>query len=152
MKVFISKKEYRKLLDILFIADWIMNASRDDEGEETKDYKELTQKFFSLAKDYGYDDLIEYENGEYWETRKFEVESPSLTYIREYEEEDFWDKLIDRLSERDLEEKYGSEILSEIYENEEIYYELEGFKQKYLDEFSIFGFKRLKIEKYATEI
>ena len=61
-KINLTKKEYRALLDMIAISDWIMHAQSEGpkDRDDTKDYTDLEQKIYSLAKDFGYDDLIEY--------------------------------------------------------------------------------------------
>jgi hypothetical protein len=108
MKIHFTKKEYRALLDIIQIADWVMHAHDIQEKHETAYYRELFQKFYSFAKEMGFEDLIEFakENGEYYPTRKFEDESMADPLIQSFENKSFWDNLIDRLAERDaLKEK-----------------------------------------------
>ena len=61
MKINITKKEYRLLLDILSIADWVMNAYQTEDDPRTKPYEDLEQKFLSYAKDFGFENLIVYD-------------------------------------------------------------------------------------------
>jgi len=147
MKINITNKEYLILLDILYIADWIMHGFYTEDRVATKKYRDLEQKLFSLAKEFGADDLIKPDgkDGEFFATRKFEDESLALEYIEEYEEESFWDELIERLAERDLVHKYGPEIMKLIFEDEDIHDELENFKEKYAKEFEKNGLKNLRL-------
>ncbi len=58
MEINITKKEYETLLEMLEITDWILHAHKTDMPEETKPFRELEQKIFSLAKDFGYNHLV----------------------------------------------------------------------------------------------
>ena len=57
MKINFTKREYRLLIDILEISEWVLNAHSNVEREDTKKYSELAQKIFSYAKEMGYEDL-----------------------------------------------------------------------------------------------
>ena len=144
MKIEFNKEEYLKLLDMLNIADWVIHSFATEEGEDTKEYRELQAKVFSFAQEYGLDDLVEQFEGSYEPTRKFEDESPAFDFIEEYEEEVFWDELIDRLTQRDMEKKHGDEWLEDIFENEELFREYQHKLLEYEDEFEKYGLARLK--------
>lgn len=146
MKINITKKEYEKLLDIFYIADWIMHAFYCDVRPETKEYRELEQRIFAYAKDYGLDDLIEEDiDGGFSPTRKFEDESGAHDFIEEYEEETLWDELIERLARRDFIEKHGLEAMETVFNNEKMFNELECIKEKYSQEFEASGVQKLRI-------
>jgi len=50
MKINITKSEYRLLLDVLSISDWVMNSHKIGKNPKSEPYKELEQKFMSFAK------------------------------------------------------------------------------------------------------
>ncbi len=147
MKINITKKEYKTLLEILEIADWILHAHKTDEPpEDTKPYRELEQKVFALSKDFGYDHLITFDKElqTYFPTSEFEDTSPGMDYIEDFENESFWEDLIARFVERDLiremgEEKYLSLDPIERIEKEEPHW------KKYGAEFEAHGIDQLEI-------
>jgi hypothetical protein len=148
VKINITKKEYHTLLDILYIADWIINAFAMDERVEAKEYRELEQKFFAFAKDFGADDLIEldHEDGQFYPSPKMDDETRAMKFINEFEEETLWDELIDRLALRDLVEQHGSEITKSILKDKKIFKELENLKDKYSKEFENHGIENLRLQ------
>jgi hypothetical protein len=147
VKINITKKEYHNLLDILFMADWIINAFAEDDRPEAKEYRDLEQKFFSFAKEYGVDDLIELDtqDGQFYPTRKMEDKTRAMDFINEFEEETLWDELIERLAMRDLVEKHGSEITTSVYEDKNTFMKLQNLQDKYVKEFKNHGIKNLRI-------
>ncbi|HZK52740.1 MAG TPA: hypothetical protein VFC84_00850 [Desulfosporosinus sp.] len=147
MKINFTKKEYVKLLDVLYIADWIMNAFHSEERVETKEYKDLEQNLFRFAKTFGVDDLITLDSGggEFMPTKEFEEESPALEFIEEYEVESFWDELIGQLAKRDLILKHGPQIMKLVFEDEDINRELETLEEKYAQEFKENGLSNLRL-------
>ena len=50
------KKEYRLLLDMISIAEWVLNAYTTEDHPQSDPYEELEQKILSYAKDYGFDE------------------------------------------------------------------------------------------------
>ncbi|HZJ83531.1 MAG TPA: hypothetical protein VFD57_06955 [Clostridia bacterium] len=146
MKIDITKDEYKCLLDILYISDWVMNAFSVEERDDTRVYRDLEQKLLSLADGFGLGDLVDLEGrDEIFPSRKFEDESPAFKFIKEYDGEVFWDGLIERLAKRDFLEKHGKESLQKIFKDEELFNELEDMRVKYHNEFVTEGLRRLKI-------
>ncbi len=146
MEINITKKEYETLLEMLEITDWILHAHKTDMPEETKPFRELEQKIFSLAKDFGYDHLVKYdpELQRFFPTKEFEDTSPALEYIEDFENESFWEDLIERLVERDLIWEMGEENYLALDPGDRIEKEGPHWK-KYGDEFETHGIDRLEI-------
>ena len=77
-------------------------------------------------------------------TRECEENSPARPYIDEFEEETFWDELIDRLANRDILREIGEKKLLSINKEErmKIYFD---FEERYQEEFEEHGVERLEI-------
>ncbi|WP_136805580.1 hypothetical protein [Desulfosediminicola flagellatus] len=148
MKIHLTKKEYRNLLDILSISDWVMNAHRNEVEAKCKPYNELQQKILSYARDFGCDDVVESDKNSntYYLTHMDDDEAISNEFIKEYEEEFFWDELTSRLSQRDLIEEKGYDAVVEMKPIERMT-KTEEFSDKYHDEFENNGIKNLIIKK-----
>ena len=90
MKIHFTKKEYLLLLDMLQMADWVMNShkTRDQQEEETKDYGEVIQKIYSYAKEARCDHLLEKSrhSEELFPTKDYEVNGRHRALIGEFEE------------------------------------------------------------------
>ena len=111
MKINITKKQYRLLLDILSIAEWVMDAYKVEEDPKSKPYKEVEQLFLSRAKEFGFDNLVEYdrEDDKYYPTREYEDLETDRVFIDEFEDDVFWEELCNRLAKRDLMRTHGVE-------------------------------------------
>jgi hypothetical protein len=109
MKINFTKSEYRLLIEIVEIAEWVLHSHRTQEPEGTKKYSILIQKILSYAKEMGFEDLIAYDSqlGGYYATKQFEDESDHMGYIDEFEDDVFWDALAHRLAVRDLVTQVG---------------------------------------------
>jgi len=148
MKIDITKEEYRLLLDILSISDWVMNATRVEADSETAPYAALMQKFLSHAKAFGFDNFVEYDDQDknYFFTAEFEAAESDAGLIDEFEDFCFWEQLCDRLAERDLINEKGVEAVHEMSPWDRIAEE-EGYIAKYEDEFAKNGIANLVISR-----
>ncbi len=131
MNVEISKQEYRDLLDILSMADWVMTAHNSGKDGRTESYERLIQKFYSLAKD----------------------TSRSWEFIDEFTEDAFWDELTHRMTERDMARQAGGYEQLRSLSREE-WSALEApIHERYSEEFYRSGIERLEIaEHYGHEM
>ena len=146
MKIDFTKKEYRLLLDILSISDWVMSSHKDEPDERVTPYEELQQKIFSCAENFGFDNLISYDESleGYSPTLEFEDESDDQDFIDEYDEDSFWDALAGRLAQRDLMDEIGSEAFIELDPVDRI--NMEDKKvDNYLNEFETNGIVNLRV-------
>jgi hypothetical protein len=109
MKIEITKEEYRNLLDLLYIADWVLIAHKTGDDPRTKPYDDIIQKLYSRAREAGYERLIGHDpqTRDHFTTREFEEASKALVFIDEFVDDSFWDELIIRLAERDAAQQAG---------------------------------------------
>jgi hypothetical protein len=147
MQVDFSKEEYRTLLEILEIADWVLFAHRTDEPEDRKKYRNFEQKIFRFAEELGFGNLITYdeEMGKYFPTREHDENSPVRPFIEEFEEENFWDELVDRLADRDMLHVIGEKKLLSMTREQRFRAHFD-FEERYQEEFEKHGIKRLEIK------
>lgn len=147
MKINFTKDEYRHLLDLVYLGDWVMTADDVGKNVKKKHHEEITQKIYSYAKDFGCEDLIEFnaEFDKYNETRDFE-ESEVSQCLAEFEENCFWETLISRLAERDFLKELPPGGLNALSLKEK-FTEIQKHEDKWADEFSKFGIDHLKIKE-----
>jgi predicted RNA-binding protein (virulence factor B family) len=144
MEINFSKNEFKNLLEMLFLADWVTNCFKERDDKTNQTYDELKQKIMALADDYGCGHMVEYNEdlGMFVETE--EVEDCLLdNIIIPYEQNKFWLNLSTQLALRDYEEKYGSSSVD--LQLEKTQKELDESEEEYLEEFSENGVKNLKI-------
>ena len=51
MQLELTKKEFRRLLDMVYIGNWILNSTRGD--DRFQDYDDLESKLFALGRSHG---------------------------------------------------------------------------------------------------
>jgi len=153
MNINFTKEEYLLLLDIIYMADWILHAHSIGERSETKDYSELFQKLMIHAKELGCSELIEFNEIEqdYMLTGDFEEGSAVLNYLDEFEGESFWDELISRLAMRDaliaLKVSSAHEVASEL-----LFPALSKAEEYWSKEFETFDLNRISLNKGPSSI
>lgn len=145
MKLNLTASEYRLLLDLVYLGEWMACARLEsDEHPRVKKYGPLVQKIYSYAAEAGCGELIERlrESGRLEPTRQFEEDDDLLEVIHEYDQDSFWDELIDRLAERDVRAVTGDGQLPPFKE----YLDLAApIEEKYAREFETHGLGRMQL-------
>ena len=99
MNIELSTKEYRRLLDLVYIGNWILNSTRGDDRFE--DYDRVESKLFSLCAKAGMPSLAESWRGEIVPSRAF-AEGGIHEAIMDYEDTVFYEILAEELARRDM--------------------------------------------------
>ena len=101
MKLDLTTKQFRRLLDMAYIGNWILNSTRGD--DRFKDYDEVESLLFAKAREEGMGVLAEDWQGEVVPSRAF-AEGGIHEAIMEYENNVFFDILAEDLARRDMED------------------------------------------------
>jgi hypothetical protein len=129
MQIDLTPKEFRRLLDLVYIGNWVLNSTRGN--DRFQDYDDLESKIFSLSPA-----LSEPWNGTVVPSRAF-AEGGIHEAIALYEDNVFYEILAEELSRRDMD---YPEITDENYE------EIIGRMDQYMSEFQISGVQHLVLE------
>lgn len=148
MQLTLSKGQYKHLVRLVYLGNWMINAihSGDKGDAQFEKYNEIEQLIFSFAKEAGFEQLVEYdeESKEFFPTRRFDEDKEVNKYREEYNNHTFWEELFYNLVERDMTELYGQDYVEKMSFKERIEKE-EPFRQKYDNELQKYGIERLKI-------
>lgn len=101
MKLELTTKQFRRLLDMAYIGNWILNSTRGD--DRFKDYDDVESLLFAKAREEGMGVLAEDWQGEVVPSRAF-TEGGIHEAIMEYENNVFFDILAEDLARRDMED------------------------------------------------
>ena len=135
MQFNLTKKEFRQLLDMVYIGNWILNSTRGD--DRFQDYDNLESKLFTLCRSCGMDALAEDWNDTVIPSQAYQ-KGGIQEVIAYYEDNVFYEILAEELSRRDM---GYAEISEDNYD--EIVSRMEG----YMSEFQTSGVDRLVIEE-----
>lgn len=134
MMIDLTEKEFRRLLDMVYIGNWILNSARGEDRFE--DYDFLQEKLFAQCAKCGMKSLIERWDGHVMPSKAYE-EGGIHEAIADYEDAVFFDILAEELARRDME----SEGLSQDDENE-----LSARIESYFSEFERHGIDNLEVD------
>ena len=101
MKLELTTKQFRRLLDMAYIGNWILNSTRGD--DRFKDYDQVESLLFAKAREEGMTVLAEDWKGEVVPSRAF-AEGGIHEAIMEYENNVFFDILAEDLARRDMDD------------------------------------------------
>ena len=119
MNLELSKKQLRRLLDLVYIGNWILNSTRGD--QRFKDYDDVESLLFARAALEGMPALAELYQGEIIPSKAF-VEGGIHEAIAEYENNVFFDILAEDLARRDMNDAPIDESnLAELTSRMEVY-------------------------------
>ena len=135
MQIELTNKEFRMLLDMVYIGNWVLNSTRGE--DRFQDYDNIESKLFALCHHTGLRALAQVQDG---------TTVPSQAYtqggiheaIAFYEDNIFYEILAEELSRRDM--NYP-EVTPENYG------EIVERMNRYMDEFELSGVDRLVLEE-----
>lgn len=111
----LTREQFLALLKAVYLGNWVANAHR--EVGLLKEYENIEDCVFSYAKQFGYGKYVDDEladEGRYFPTRNFEEETDVNLRHDEYDDEIFWDELIERMAERDVISSHSRKELMEM--------------------------------------
>lgn len=130
MQIELTPKEFRRLLDMVYIGNWVLNSTRGE--DRFADYDNLESKLFALSPA-----LSEPWNGTVVPSRAY-TEGGIHEAIAYYEDNVFYEILAEELSRRDMD-------YPEI--NDENYDEIVTRMDRYMSEFELSGVDHLVLEE-----
>ena len=134
MNIELSKKQFRRLLDLVYIGNWILNSTRGE--QRFADYDQVESLLFGRAALEGMPQLAELYQGEIIPSRAF-VEGGIHEAIVEYENNVFFEILAEDLARRDMD---GAPI------DESNYAELTSRIDAYIAEFEEHGTDNILVD------
>ena len=132
MQLALSEKQYRRLLDLVYIGNWILNSTRGD--DRIREYDEVESLIFGECLRHGMPKLVELYNGEIIPSRAF-AEGGIHEAILAYEDAVFYEILAQELALRDMQEIGHADNETELENRYEDY--LGEFEQHGTDNISV---------------
>lgn len=134
MDVHMTEKQFRRLLDLVYIGNWVLNSTRGD--DRIRDYDQVESLLFSHCLDHGMASLVELYNGEIIPSRAF-AEGGIHEAIMAYEDVTFFEILAEELALRDLDAERATE---------ENYDEVMDRMEQYMGEFEAHGTDHISVD------
>lgn len=134
MNIELSQKQFRLLLDMVYIGNWVLNSARGE--DRIAAYDDLESRLFYECVRSGMSELAEFRGGTVQASRAF-VEGGIHEAIMDYEDAIFFDILSEELSRRDMQIEGANPDDRE---------ELEKRIAEYNAEFEQSGIEHVKVE------
>ena len=101
MEIKLSEKQFRRLLDLVYIGNWVLNSTRGD--DRIRQYDEVESLIFSHCLGHGMTGLTELYEGELIPSRAF-AEGGIHEAIMAYEDTTFFEILAQEMALRDMDD------------------------------------------------
>ncbi|NLB29831.1 MAG: hypothetical protein GX823_06400 [Clostridiales bacterium] len=135
MNIELTPKEFRRLLDMAFIGNWVLNSTRGD--DRLTDYDDVESRLFLEALLSGMTALAEIRDGAVLPSAEFEAGGIHEA-IADYEDTIFFEILAEELARRDMNfAPISSENMGE----------LTSRIDEYIEEFEENGMEHIVLEK-----
>lgn len=134
MELHLTEKQFRRLLDLVYIGNWVLNSTRGE--DRIRDYDQVESLIFSHCLDHGMTKLVELYDGEMIPSRAF-AEGGIHEAIMAYEDVTFFEILAEELALRDLDAERATE---------ENYDEVMDRMEQYMGEFEAHGTDHISVD------
>ena len=134
MEIKMTEKQFRRLLDLVYIGNWILNSTRGD--DRIRQYDEVESLVFSQCLAHGMAPLTELYQGQLIPSQAF-AEGGIHEAIMAYEDTTFFEILAQELALRDMDDPPITE---------ENYDEVMERMNEYLGEFQCHGTDHVTVE------
>jgi hypothetical protein len=142
-KVEFTSDQFRQLMKLVYLGHWISNSHKD---EPDKSIDEMEQFIYSKAKEFGCNDLVEFDSNYKKNYPSLDMEEELDLVVQDYDEYVFWEELAWRMAERDFTRKFDhAQILC--MTSDEIFREKNTIADKYFEEFNVSGIENLGFVK-----
>ena len=101
MEIKMTQKQFRRLLDLVYIGNWVLNSTRGN--DRISEYDEVESLIFSQCLSHGMTPLVELYEGEIIPSKAF-AEGGIHEAIMAYEDTTFFEILAQELALRDMDD------------------------------------------------
>ena len=134
MEIKLTEKQFRRLLDLVYVGNWVMNSTRGD--DRIREYDDVESTVFANCLSHGMVPLVEAYQGELIPSRAF-AEGGIHEAIMAYEDNTFFEILAQELALRDMDDPPITE---------ENYDEVMSRMDEYLGEFERHGTDNITVD------
>ncbi len=110
MKLELTEQQFRYLLDLVYIGNWVVNSTRED--DRIREYDQIESLIFSHCLHHGMGKLVELYQGELIPSRAY-ADGGIHAAIEQYEDVVFYEILAEELAMRDMD---GEPMTGENYD------------------------------------
>lgn len=141
----LTKEQYRQLVEVFYLGKWIADEEASDELQ-VSNLDNLEQQILACSGLKAGNEFVDYDKEEDYYTLSEEVEDRLLEQIDNYDESQFWENLVARLTMRDLRLKHSEKEIAAMSEEKGMK-TLSEIQKHYFDEFEENDVDNLKLVK-----
>lgn len=151
MKIELTKKQFKELLLLVSLGAYVKGAVEDMKGKY-KGEDEITGYLLGYAKNFELEDMTEIFEGQLIQSDKFSEKVDKM--MDEFEEDEFWHRLVMYLGKRDFFREVSKDELKEIKKDELGWLpeKIRDFYARYEKEFEKYGIERMVIDEDSKGI
>jgi len=143
MNITLNDAQYRRLLTLTLMGEWMMNAIRK---EPDMDYEEVASVVYAAAAGTPHETLVQQDEENVFWIPSAEFEEEVHAHIDEYDDKTFWEDLTARMTERDMMFSFGEATVKSM-RPEQREREAKPIATAYSHEFEEKGLDRLFIDE-----
>lgn len=132
MNIELTEKEFRRLLDIVYIGNWVLNSTRGD--DRIDDYDNVENKIFSYCEKLGLRELYSKLGDTCLPSAAFEAGGIHEA-IADYEDTVFFEILAEEFARRDMHGQIGPDNFGELTSRMDEY--IREFEQNGMDNITL---------------
>lgn len=145
MEIKLSKEQCRELLLNAMVGSFVRGGVADSRGEDWEDVDKINDYILSVAKEAGFNDLLQIFHGKIMPSDELIEEEEAI--IDEYNDDQFWHELEMCLGQRDFEREKTEEDKKYIKEHDGwLPDKINNYYEKYEKEFEENGIMNLEIK------
>ena len=137
-----TENQYRDLLSLVFFGKWVAETEEDEDRSSNLD--NLEQLILASSGAQKSTDLVEYDKEADYYNFAPAFEEKLLEQLDEYDDAQFWEALVSRLTMRDMLLKYSEKEIEKLPEAQGAK-EVEAIQKHYFDEFDANDVDNLKL-------
>lgn len=134
MELHLTERQFRRLLDLVYIGNWVLNSTRGD--DRIRQYDEVESQVFAHCLEHGMAKLVELYDGEIIPSRAF-AEGGIHEAIMAYEDITFFEILAEEMALRDLDTDHATA---------ENYDDIVARMEEYMGEFEAHGTDHISVD------
>ncbi|MDX2000253.1 MAG: hypothetical protein SF066_21245 [Thermoanaerobaculia bacterium] len=142
MTIDLTDDEFAALLEMAYLGEWMANSHLASDDDKNSEYEAVLGKLLGLAREVGLDELVEEDGGKLGPSAAFEESEAMRSVIEDYDNDTFWQEIVDRLATRDLLQRYGERRLDAMSPEERLNL-LDEAADRYAKEMEEYGLDRL---------
>lgn len=142
MTIDFTDEEFAALLEMAYLGEWMTNAHLSSEDDRNVEYEAVLSKLLGQAREIGLDELVVVEDDRFVPSTAFEESEAVRSVIEDYDDDTFWQEIVDRLATRDVLQRFGERRLEGMTPDERLAI-LDEAAERYAKEMEEYGLDRL---------